>query len=152
MFYQNFSVFQLHRKKDKFGTWRLKPTSVLPWNRWICLVTQLCFLGLFKTKKLLFFFPPKAQYFFSSNGNGITAALTWPFYNKALYKPVILWWQHCPGKSERQSDIDAHVEWLGHKHGTYRDSLFEGTTTAEWPVVLLYAQRKNTSSWNLQNY
>lgn len=81
------SYIEKKKKKDKFGTQGLKPTSVLPWNRCITLMTQLHFLGLFKTKKQLFFFSSQSTVFLQQQWKWDHSSLTWPFY-KALYK----WW------------------------------------------------------------
>lgn len=113
MFCQNFSFFQLHKKKTSLvhGGWNQPVFS--PGTDELILWPNSIFLGSLKQRNS--YFSSQSTVFLQQQWKWDHSSLTWPFY-KALYKPVILWWQHCPWKKERQADVDANMEWLGHKH------------------------------------
>lgn len=122
-FYQSVSLFQLHRKKTYRPVWymvagtsktdlRFAPEQVnlshdpTPFSR-----------ALYN--KEIAIFSSQSTVFLQQQWTWDHSSLTWPFY-KALYKPVISWRRHCPWKKERQANIDANMEWLGQKRGTYK--------------------------------
>lgn len=59
MFYQNFSLFQLHRKKRQVWYTGAETNQCSPLTQMNSSCDPTVFFGLFKTKKLLFFFLPK---------------------------------------------------------------------------------------------